>query len=255
MKRYLIALLSAFPFYANANVNIASCLENAYPNLISVKNNNIIFRNNTVIPIGTTSNRSFTQILASANVAEQLSQRYPLDFTPPKQYSDPGRIRHDEFFKQIYGASESAIRANLDNVYWKPANKSVSFNRKNGASLQLQKVGEEIAQQPDLINYVNKTLGSFNFRKIAGTHRLSAHSFGIAIDFQLPKHLHKYWRWDGCTTEDKVCPYPVQLMNDNKLQRIVRIFEKHGFIWGGKWASYDSVHFEYRPELLIPQCR
>jgi D-alanyl-D-alanine carboxypeptidase-like protein len=29
---------------------------------------------------------------------------------------------------------------------------------------------------------------------------------------------------------------------------IVDIFERHGFIWGGKW--YDTMHFEYRPELL-----
>ncbi len=30
---------------------------------------------------------------------------------------------------------------------------------------------------------------------------------------------------------------------------IVRIFEKHGFIWGGRWHHYDTMHFEYRPEL------
>ena len=30
---------------------------------------------------------------------------------------------------------------------------------------------------------------------------------------------------------------------------IVRIFEKHGFIWGGRWYHYDTMHFEYRPEL------
>jgi D-alanyl-D-alanine carboxypeptidase-like protein len=32
---------------------------------------------------------------------------------------------------------------------------------------------------------------------------------------------------------------------------IIRIFESHGFIWGGKWYHYDTMHFEYRPELLI----
>jgi hypothetical protein len=31
---------------------------------------------------------------------------------------------------------------------------------------------------------------------------------------------------------------------------IVQIFEKHGFIWGGKWEHFDTMHFEYRPELL-----
>jgi hypothetical protein len=28
----------------------------------------------------------------------------------------------------------------------------------------------------------------------------------------------------------------------------VEIFERHGFIWGGKWYHYDTMHFEYRPE-------
>ncbi len=35
--------------------------------------------------------------------------------------------------------------------------------------------------------------------------------------------------------------------------KIVEIFEKHGFIGGGKWHHYDTMHFEYRPELLIPR--
>jgi len=35
--------------------------------------------------------------------------------------------------------------------------------------------------------------------------------------------------------------------------QIVRIFEKHGFIWGGYWYHYDTMHFEYRPELLLPE--
>ena len=32
---------------------------------------------------------------------------------------------------------------------------------------------------------------------------------------------------------------------------IVEIFEKHGFIWGGRWFHYDTMHFEYRPEADI----
>jgi len=31
---------------------------------------------------------------------------------------------------------------------------------------------------------------------------------------------------------------------------IILIFEKYGFIWGGKWHHYDTMHFEYRPELF-----
>ena len=34
---------------------------------------------------------------------------------------------------------------------------------------------------------------------------------------------------------------------------VVDIFEQHGFVWGGKWVLWDTIHFEYRPELLILQ--
>ena len=36
---------------------------------------------------------------------------------------------------------------------------------------------------------------------------------------------------------------------------IVEVFERHGFIWGGKWYHYDTMHFEYRPELLATAVR
>lgn len=253
MKKFiLVTLLFALP--SKASIDISSCLSAAYPS-ITVTQENIIFSNNHIMPLGSISNKPFTQILNSATIKDQLSQKYPLEFKQPKQYQDPGRIRNDEFFKNLYGSSLSEINQNIVSVYWKPSNSYVRFNRLHGAAENLERVGNEIAKYPHLVKYVNKTLGTLNFRKIAGTNRLSAHSFGIAIDFQLPKHLHKYWRWDNCKTEDQICPYPNALMNDNTLREIVKIFEAHGFIWGGKWASYDSVHFEYRPELLINACR
>jgi hypothetical protein len=59
------------------------------------------------------------------------------------------------------------------------------------------------------------------------------------------KYSH-YWQWDcKCTDESKVIPYRNVIP-----QGIVDIFEKHGFIWGGKWYHYDTMHFEYRPELV-----
>jgi hypothetical protein len=39
-------------------------------------------------------------------------------------------------------------------------------------------------------------------------------------------------------------------MRNRYPQEIVEIFEKHGFIWGGKWSHFDLMHFEYRPEML-----
>ena len=52
-----------------------------------------------------------------------------------------------------------------------------------------------------------------------------------------------YWEWDS----------PMQWKNQIP-QAIVDAFESEGFAWGGRWYHYDTMHFEYRPELLDPTC-
>ena len=34
-------------------------------------------------------------------------------------------------------------------------------------------------------------------------------------------------------------------------ETVIKIFEKYGFVWGGTWDEYDTMHFEYRPELAV----
>ncbi|MDO4699718.1 MAG: M15 family metallopeptidase [Moraxella sp.] len=253
---FMMVICGVVALPAYAQINIANCLIKAYPDSINaVQDDTIIFKNGKTLPIGKVANTPFTERLKRASVADQLSQTYPLDFKIPQQYQDAGRLRNDEFFINMYGGTSSAVSSQLVKVYWQPAKKNLQFTKVNGAANQLKKVGDEIAQNPVLSRYVAISLGTFNFRKIAGTNRLSTHSFGIAVDFRLPKHLHKYWRWDGCKSENQACPFPQAILQDQNLNQVVQIFEKHGFIWGGKWASYDTPHFEYRPELLIKECR
>ena len=163
-------------------------------------------------------------------------------------------MRDGAFFDAMYGASEAQVRANLEQTYWAPSGRKVPFNRVNGAAEALAAVGRELAGTPELARYMSRTNGSFNYRVVAGTTRKSPHSYGTAIDFALPRDLGMYWQWSGCRAGQN-CPYPPRLLNDPTLRRVVEVFEKHGFIWGGKWRHYDSVHFEYRPELLRPECR
>jgi hypothetical protein len=37
----------------------------------------------------------------------------------------------------------------------------------------------------------------------------------------------------------------------NRGEQVMKAFEAYGFIWGGKWMFYDTMHFEYRPEILL----
>ena len=82
--------------------------------------------------------------------------------------------------------------------------------------------------------------GTYNCRAVADTGQPSAHGYGIAIDLNTAYSDYWYWR-----------PHGGRIVYRNRMpQEIVAIFEKHGFIWGGKWYHFDTMHFEYRPELL-----
>ncbi|MBN2553637.1 MAG: M15 family metallopeptidase [Spirochaetales bacterium] len=96
-----------------------------------------------------------------------------------------------------------------------------------------------------------KGLAGYNWREIAGTRSRSYHSYGIAVDLA-PKSFggrHTYWRWALPHAEEwYAIPYERRWMVP---QQIVRVFEKHGFVWGGKWFYFDTMHFEYRLEIFI----
>ena len=236
---------------AGAAADVAHCLATAYPGSVQALGGTVRV-NGHYITVRRSGEQDYERRLNDAGLHDQLAQPYPLDFGLPQ--GDPGRMRDGDFFSAMYGASEAAVRANLQQVPWAPSGRKVAFNRQGGAAKALQAVGEELAQTPELARYVARTNGSFNYRTVAGTSRKSPHSWGTAIDFVLPGELGMYWRWSGCKP-GQPCAYPPRLLADQTLRRVVAVFEKHGFIWGGKWRHYDSVHFEYRPELLHPACR
>ena len=88
----------------------------------------------------------------------------------------------------------------------------------------------------------------WNWRVVAGTNRRSNHSYGTAFDL-LPRDLKgrlTYWRWNSGVN--------VAINRQNYYmppETVIKIFEEYGFIWGGNWALIDTMHFEYRPELLL----
>jgi len=95
------------------------------------------------------------------------------------------------------------------------------------------------------------TQESYNWRNIALTANRSYHSYGLAIDF-LPRSLGRlqtYWLWSSQSGRDwRNIPYTERY---HPPAPVIKIFETYGFIWGGKWMQFDTMHFEYRPELLI----
>jgi len=92
---------------------------------------------------------------------------------------------------------------------------------------------------------------SFAWRNIADSQARSYHSYGIALDL-LPRSLGRrqtYWLWTSQHREDWWnVPYSERY---HPPDAVIKAFEAHGFIWGGKWTRYDTMHFEFRPEVLI----
>lgn len=157
---------------------------------------------------------------------------------------DPGRVRVQGFFKKIYGSAEEDIKQTLTSVKWIPSGKGTSLpiSNRNGVAKALQRVSDELDKKPELWPYLVPPGGSFYWRSIAGTDRLSMHSFGIAVDINVARS--DYWH-------DVVSDETAKVVYRNRIPaEIIEIFENDGFIWGGWWYHFDTMHFEYRPELL-----
>ncbi|WP_041963351.1 SH3 domain-containing protein [Sulfurospirillum cavolei] len=213
-----------------------------YPSVKVIKDNTVFFMDGSTLPYDDKKVKSFDQLLENADIEDMFSQKYPAfaPITAPALNDDPGRFRNDAFLKKLYGTSKSEIEKNLTTVNWLPnhGGKKLQFNKNENAAVQLQKVSNELDKLPEeYMRYLKKVDGTYYFRKIAKTERLSAHSYGIAID--LDTHYSRYWQWDKTHTFHNEFP-----------KEIVDIFEKHGFVWGGRWYHYDTMHFEYRPELF-----
>ena len=94
-----------------------------------------------------------------------------------------------------------------------------------------------------------KEISTYSWRRVRYFGKLSNHSFGTALDF-LPfdwRGKAAYWNWERDFREDWFnVPHKRRW---NPPQKLIDAFEAEGFIWGGKWLHFDTMHFEYRPEL------
>lgn len=214
----------------------------AYPVFdIKYEEGYLVFADGTKIRCDDGEEKSFVEMLDNCDIEDMFSMKYDTTATIPSYLNDCGRGRNEELFKKMYGNAESVARKNLVSVDW--FGQKIPFSKINGASDQLKKVATEFQNMPQFHKYLTNA-SSFYWRKVRGANRQSAHSYGIAIDINTS--YSNYWLWSNprCSETDK-------LRYENKIPiEIVRVFEKYGFIWGGRWYHYDTMHFEYRPEFL-----
>lgn len=211
----------------------------AYPEaLIRHDGRMLSWRSGPPTPIGDLKGtRGTSAILDAPEIADIFAWRYPLG-SAAAPYGDPGRPRPHTFFARLYGDCRAGgVARDLVPVRWVGGH-TIRFTRIAGAATALESVARDLERLgPSAAPYLWPTAGSYNCRTIAGTGTLSMHSYGAAID--LNSHYGAYWRWGPRPSAAGSIP-----------PAVIQAFERHGFIWGGKWAHFDSFHFEYRPELI-----
>ncbi len=229
---------------------VAERLLRAYPEFVAgISENEVLFADGTILPFDDgIANKTDKDWITNPDIEDMFAYRYPAGAPAlvPETNFDPGRARNTAFFSKIYGnCRKGEVDKHLVKVVWLPKTygRSVSFTKLNGAAEMLSRVSAELDHLPPAYKvYLLPPAGTYNCRSVAGTNDPSAHGYGIAIDISLKRT--SYWRWKMLTPSS-----PVNYSNNVPVE-IVRIFEKHGFIWGGRWHHYDTMHFEYRPELL-----
>jgi len=200
-----------------------------------------------------------------------VAEHWPSADDPPLPGEDAGRRRPLALWIYMYGAPAGknadgswkiigkralfiggAVGKNLASVAWKLAAKraQIRVSRVNGVNRQLAAVVAELetisAEAKSRYRHLHGSgrvgVSGFYPRMVRGNAcEISPHAFGVAVDIHWRSGLD-YWLdspQGGGYRYRSVLP-----------REIVAVFERHGFIWGGKWRHFDGMHFEYRPELL-----
>jgi hypothetical protein len=221
----------------------------AYPDhLAHYEGNELIWKDGTRMPISDgKTGKPFEQLLNQPDIKDQFAFPYPLgpDVKMPAVNDDPGRIRFEPFFVKMYGdCKKGEVARHSKPVQWMPKRGGgrLSVTTVNKVDERLADAVKDLETLPaEMTKFLVPSAGTYNCRTIANTKRLSVHAFAAAVDVN--DKQADYWE----SLKDR---------NGNFTWRnrvpgaIGEIFERHGFIWGAKWYHVDSMHFEYRPELI-----
>jgi hypothetical protein len=247
----LAILAGATPLFAQQDhVRPAlDALVAAYPNALVDHDAKVVrWRDGTIMPaFDGTESKTFSDRLRHPSITDQFRIPYPRGpFEKPLAVdSDPGRFRNTAFFKKMYGdCKKGEVSPRLASIAWLPNawGRSIRITYLNGVDQHLRAVSTELDELPEKIKRAAYPIaGTYNCRAVADTSEPSPHGYGIAID--LNPAFSDYWYWR---------PHGDAVLYRNRMpEEIVAIFERYGFIWGGKWYHFDTGHFEFRPELLV----
>lgn len=190
----------------------------------------------------------------SAGFPPELLERLSPRALAERRKSAPGY--HVAFYDALYdGKTRRRIESHIKRFDY--LGKRVSVHESVVAPLKrveakIRALAKKDAEVERFLASISSVEG-YNWREISDSPTRSNHSWGIAVDI-LPRNWGKkniYWNWVSYWNDRWM-----MIPTDRRWappDAVIAAFEEEGFIWGGKWLLWDTMHFEYRPELLTLQ--
>ena len=222
-------------------------LVRAYPDFLAgFDGTDLIWRDGTRMPVGDgrpdkTLEEQFATAPSSTSCACRIPSGAPL---LPAPQQDPGRVRNKAFFDKMYGdctigpgraerwCRSSGCRTRGDTSSESPRSTASigSWTRSRANSMRCPRRTRDTST-----HWAGPTCAD----TVADTGQTSMHGWGAAIDINTA--FSDYWLWHR--SAGGVPAYINRIPPD-----VVDVFERHGFIWGGRWAAlrHDALRISAR---------
>ncbi len=161
--------------------------------------------------------------------------------------------RHQEFYESLYGFDNAR---DADRVMQRTSFLGRTTRVHPMVVEPLEEVESDIRDamqdSAEVVRFVDNlaTVSGYYWRDIFGSISRSYHAYGIAVDL-LPRRYDGFgfWRWAQQSGIEEWWSLSRE-QRHSVPEAVIDAFERHGFVWGGKWIGFDPVHFEYRPEVI-----
>ena len=209
--------------------------------------------------------------LANKDSYSSLLYHYPKEVPNPKDFTEEDILRIKEFtnpknrsegkgspqflYNLIYEVeTRTSTEANIKSHLFLGKRTNVHQFIHQKLNLVQRDIYEIAKTDSEVQTFLDKldSADSYAWRVISDSGNRSFHSMGLAIDV-LPKgwgQKNLYWAW-----RRDIDPKNWMMLDLDRRwmppAKVIEIFERHGFIWGGKWIIWDNMHFEYRPEVIL----
>lgn len=186
----------------------------------------------------------------------------PKDFTPEmveriREFSTnrkTGRVSSKAIFNAIYDSSNRLYtEQHIKKIPFLGKTSNVHEYLKPALARVEKRINELAKKSPEVQEFLDELYSTeaYNWREIRDVNTRSFHSYGIAVDI-LPKMWGKkiiYWGFEknNGNKDWMLIPLSKRWMPP---EDVIKAFYDEGFIWGGTWAVWDNMHFEYHPELI-----